>query len=186
MNVNHPEIQVDRSLKMNYNNALDPDQELFRSLLVNDLHDISTILSNIKTKQMDLLKCNHCDDIFNDISLKEDHEKKNHFQCKKCFAVFDSKVSLGAHVFRNHRDNQKKEILSNDKIKKEKVQSIKKEPEEITKPRDVNVKTEMMAEITRKDPNIRSQLLKMMSMKAGFWVCHQCGAEKKDKGHACM
>ena len=107
-------------------------------------------------------------------------------ESKKCFAVFDSKVSLGAHVFRNHRDNQKKEILSNDKIKKEKVQSIKREPEEITKPRDVNVKTEMMAEITRKDPDIRSQLLKMMSMKAGFWVCHQCGAEKKDKGHACM
>ena len=72
---------------------------------------------------------------------------------------------------------------------KEKVQqsnSIKKEPEEITKPRDINVKTEMIAEITRKDPKIRSQLLKMMSMKAGFWVCHQCGAEKKDKGHACM
>ena len=182
--MNHPELEVDRSLKMNFSHALDPDQELFRSLLMNDLHDISTILPNIKS--IYLLKCAHCDDTFNDIYVKEDHEKAhlNQFQCRKCFAVFSSKVSLGAHVFRNHIDKQKKEILSKDKIKKEKVQSVKRESEDLQRPRDANVKTEMMTEITRKDPNIRSRLLKMMSMKGGLWVCHQCGAEKKDKGHA--
>ena len=61
---------------------------------------------------------------------------------------------------------------------------MKRESEDLQKPRDANVKTEMMTEITRKDPNIRDRLSKMMSMKGGLWVCHQCGAEKKDKGHA--
>ena len=182
MNENHPELQVDRQLKMNFSVALDPDQELFRSLLMNDLHDISTILPNIKANH--LLKCDQCEERFNDISVKEAHEKSHYkLECKKCFAVFSSKVSLGAHVYRNHKENQRKEIIPEDKIKKEKVQSkIKKEPEEA--PGDLKVKSEMITENTRKDPNIRSRLQKMLYTEGGFWHCRQCGAEKKDKGHA--
>ena len=174
---------------MNFLLSLDPDQELFRSLLMNDLHDISTILPNIKTHH--LIKCDNCDERFSDISAKETHEKTHYnFQCRKCFAVFPSKVTLGAHLFRNHKDNQKKEIIPKDKIKKEKVQikkekvqsRIKKEPE--VAPRDPKVKSEMTTENTRKDPNIRSRLQKMLFTKGGFWVCNVCGAEKKDKGHA--
>ena len=183
MGENHPELQVDRSLTMNYSLTLDPDQELFRSLLINDLNDISTILPNIKTHY--LLKCDNCDERFGDISVKEAHEKTHfNFQCKKCFAVFPSKVTLGAHVYRNHKEDQKNAIISKEKIKKEKVQSstIKKEPEDV--PRDIQVKSEMRTENTRKDPNIRSRLQKMLYTKGGFWVCRQCGAEKKDKGHA--
>ena len=149
---------------------------------MNDLHDISTILPNIKTHH--LIKCDHCDERFSDIAGKEAHEKTHfNFQCRKCFAVFSSKVTLGAHVFRNHKVNQKMEVIAKDRIKKEKVQSsIKKDPEDV--PRDPKVKSEMMTENTRKDPNIRSRLQKMLFTKGGFWFCTECGAKKKDKGHA--
>ena len=187
------------------NFSLDPDQELFRSLLVNDLNDISSILPNVKTKAA--LKCDHCDELFSDISDKKQHERSHYsYKCNKCFVAFTSKVSLGAHVLSCQNDRIQK-------IKKEKSLSgggIKQEPtdkgditEEMTRrpakrirnspswdlgPVDgeLSVKTEIMTEITRRDPSIRSRLATMLEMRSGLWVCVQDNCDKKfrDKGHA--
>ena len=184
------------------NFSLDPDQELFRSLLVNDLNDISSILPNVPTKKA--LKCEHCDELFSDISDKKQHERSHYnFKCNKCFVVFTSKVSLGAHVLSSHNDEIQR-------IKKEKSESIKQErtdkgdiTEEMTQSRakkikkekslapenvrgEMIVKSEIMEEITRRDPSIRSRLATMLDMRAGQWVCvhNNCGRTFKDKGHA--
>ena len=172
------------------NFSQDPDQELFRSLLVNDLNDISVILP----KTIDSgLKCDHCDELFPDIADRKKHELIHYsFKCNKCFIVFTSKVSLGAHVLSSHNDQiqkvKKKDLMAPINVKQELTVKKKIKPPTKNIKQELTVKSEMTdeIEITRRDPTIRSRLARMLTMRSKLWHCdyEDCDRSFKDKGHA--
>ena len=87
--------------------SFDPNDELFRSYLVNDLKLVSIITTQASVKKKGSIaentKCSHCDVILPDPLERAQHEKTHFtFECKYCYSLFVRQSELTRHLETSH------------------------------------------------------------------------------------
>ena len=87
--------------------SFDPNDELFRSYLVNDLKLVSCITTQASVKKKGFIqentKCSHCDVILRDPLERAQHEKTHFtFECKYCYSLFVHQSELTRHLMTSH------------------------------------------------------------------------------------
>ena len=85
----------------------DPNDELFRSFLVNDLKSVSSITTKACVKEclvQENIKCSHCDVMLKDPLERAQHEKTHFtFECKYCYSLFVRQSDLTRHLETSHK-----------------------------------------------------------------------------------
>ena len=87
--------------------SFDPNDELFRSFLVNDLKSVSSITTKSCMKEclvQENIKCSHCDVLLRDPLERAQHEKTHFtFECKYCYSLFVRQSDLTRHLETSHK-----------------------------------------------------------------------------------
>ena len=85
----------------------DPNDELFRSCLVNDLKTVSSIIKKPGVWMGSLqqkIKCSICDVFLRDPPERAQHEKTHFtFECKYCCSLFVHQSELTRHLETSHK-----------------------------------------------------------------------------------